>query len=93
MPERARTKRRGSARVHSGPHGVPSVPDVGGRPALAVVEEVPDTLQVAAVPGLLDAEVAVQELATPGGQLARVLCPTSFSVPAFTAGQCEGSQA
>ena len=59
-----------------------------GALGLAVVEEVPDALQVARVLLARDAEVDVQQLArassasSPGGAW-----PTSFSGPALTAGQ------
>ena len=66
----ARTQ-RGNACVHRRPERVPRQSDVLRRGRLALVEEVPDALQVARVLGTRDAEVDVQELTGAGAQLAR----------------------
>ena len=52
-----------NAGVHRGPECVPRAPDVVRRGGLLSVEEVPDTLEVAAVVVTGDAEVHVQQLA------------------------------
>ena len=63
-PERVR------AGVDRGPERIPCTANVVRRRRLALVEEVPDALEIAAVAGARDAEVDVEELAASGAQLA-----------------------
>ena len=71
LPAGGARPERGDAGVHRRPERIPRTANVVRRGRLALVEEVPDALQVAAVVGARDAEVDVQELAAPGAQLAR----------------------
>ena len=71
----------GDACVHRCPERVPRQSDVFRRGRLALVEEVPDALQVTRVLGTRDAEVDVQELAGAGAQLARRRMPDLFLRP------------